>query len=277
MKNSIEVTESFLHAYHLENPSCTPQAFVPGKTKDGATSYDVLITMIGGAEGRILDLACGDGFLLSRMVAWGREPEQLFGLDMSDGELKVARERTDLSAAQLTSGNARALPYVADSFSAVTCHMALMLMPQVDDVLFEIHRVLEPGGIFCAVVGGSSITGPSHPIFYEKLDELLKLEGKENLGGLGDDRLRTLDETKSLFSSCRFGSTSIEDIDFFFKGEPDQLADYFMLSYNPFLLSPASQATLRDSLIQKFDGLREPDGLVHHRRSLRFITSRNES
>lgn len=108
-----------------------------------------VLDLLGNIEGQVvLDLACGPGFYARRLARRGARST---GTDISEEMLRRAREqsRTDpnpptfyhLSAAELA-------PSWTDSFDVVLCNMALVDIPEIDDVLREVARVLKPTGRF---------------------------------------------------------------------------------------------------------------------------------
>ncbi|HEY5944359.1 MAG TPA: class I SAM-dependent methyltransferase [Kofleriaceae bacterium] len=123
--------EQFLRAFHDAQPGITSRAF--GR----AGSYARLAAKV--PQGRVLDLACGDGTLLQLL------PDAV-GLDLSLQELRRARGAV--------CGRAQQLPFRERSFAAVTCHLAFMLFDDVAAVVGELARVLKPGAPFIALLGG---------------------------------------------------------------------------------------------------------------------------
>ena len=97
---------------------------------------------------RLLDLGCGAG----------RGPLEQFstaetvGLDFSEAQLRLARERSD---AALVAGDMTALPFSAERFEAVTAFYSVIHLP-LDahaSCYEEVARVLEPGGRFLFSIG----------------------------------------------------------------------------------------------------------------------------
>lgn len=96
---------------------------------------------------RILDLGCGHGLDLRRMLDLGASPENLFGVDLLPERLERARELAPHLNFQVADG--QQLPFEDDSFDLVM--QATVFSSIVDpDVRFqvarEIDRVLKPGG-----------------------------------------------------------------------------------------------------------------------------------
>jgi SAM-dependent methyltransferase len=126
-------SEDFLQAFHAARPGITARAFGRGG------SYERIAVLVENAS-RVLDLACGDGALLAHMSA------NAIGIDLSRAEL-ASTHRTAVARAQ-------ALPFATNSFDAVTCHLAFMLFDDLPAVVRELERVLVPGGVFVALLGG---------------------------------------------------------------------------------------------------------------------------
>ncbi|MBI6545882.1 MAG: class I SAM-dependent methyltransferase [Cyanobacteria bacterium NC_groundwater_1444_Ag_S-0.65um_54_12] len=97
---------------------------------------------------RILEVGCGSGGELLRLVSWGAQPPLLAGVDLLAERILVARQR--LPEAQLEVADARALPFPAAHFDLV---MQLTLFSSVldpgfrQDIAAEMLRVLKPGGL----------------------------------------------------------------------------------------------------------------------------------
>src|SRR5579859_4611556 len=96
---SDEDWNNFLLDCHNSKPGKTPLAFDPWKTADGMTSYDLLVDIAknvrppDGHPLRLLDLACGDGYLIELCLDRMAGNARILGIDMSVGELTAARRR----------------------------------------------------------------------------------------------------------------------------------------------------------------------------------------
>jgi 2-polyprenyl-3-methyl-5-hydroxy-6-metoxy-1,4-benzoquinol methylase len=100
----------------------------------------------------VLDLACCPGFYSDRLA---RRGARVTGTDISDEMLRRAREHVrggvhrpsfyHLSAAELA-------PSWTGTFDLVLCIMAMVDIPDIDDVLKEVARVLKPDGRFVFAV-----------------------------------------------------------------------------------------------------------------------------
>jgi len=92
---------------------------------------------------RVLDLACGTGDLLFATIPPARSG---VGLDVTHRMLQLARQRRSESRAALVAGDMLALPFGDARFTLVTTGYGLRNVPDLDQALREIHRVLTPGG-----------------------------------------------------------------------------------------------------------------------------------
>ena len=95
----------------------------------------------GRPRPRILDLGCGPGNTLRRLMAVG----QVYGCDYSLDALAFARGK---GVRCVFSGESTALPVAS---GAVDCVVALDVLEHVEDdraALAEVARVLRPGGVF---------------------------------------------------------------------------------------------------------------------------------
>ena len=98
----------------------------------------------------VLDVATGTSRLACTLLDEVAFRGRVIGLDLSRKMLKQAALKTarygDRNA--LLWDDASELPFPDDTFEAVTCLEALEFMPNPDEVLQEMVRVLRPGGVF---------------------------------------------------------------------------------------------------------------------------------
>ncbi|OBK19336.1 class I SAM-dependent methyltransferase [Mycobacterium asiaticum] len=92
---------------------------------------------------RIADIACGTGVLSSR-IEQELHPDEIYGVDMSDGMLAQARAKSP--KVQWLRSPAEQLPFPAGSLDAVVTTSAFHFFDQ-PAALREFHRVLAPGGL----------------------------------------------------------------------------------------------------------------------------------
>jgi demethylmenaquinone methyltransferase/2-methoxy-6-polyprenyl-1,4-benzoquinol methylase len=102
----------------------------------------------------ILDVATGTGdFAISLYRNIG--PERVVGIDLSQGMLDVARRKVEACGLQdvilLQQGDCLALPFDENSFDAVTVAFGVRNFEHLLQGYEQMHRVLKPGGVLCAV------------------------------------------------------------------------------------------------------------------------------
>jgi len=194
--------EEVLRAHHNRSPGRQSAGAASSFLPDGRTSYEAMADLVAGAH-RVLDLGCADGWLLELLA--GRGVQELAGIDLSEQELALARRRPALAYAELRHGRAQQLPWPDDSFDAVTAHMSLMLMDEVEQVIAEAARVLADGGRFAVAVGGGLVPGSVVELFFQIVGKYLKAVPRDRRPPrVGDKRTRSRDELSELLSSAGF-------------------------------------------------------------------------
>lgn len=96
--------------------------------------------LVGGAQGRTLDVGCGTGRNLPLLPAGVRA----IGLDPSPEALARARRRAP--GIPLVRGSAEALPFRDASFETVLSGLVFCSVPDPARGLAEVRRVLRPDG-----------------------------------------------------------------------------------------------------------------------------------
>ncbi|MDI2032227.1 methyltransferase domain-containing protein [Saccharopolyspora sp. TS4A08] len=97
------------------------------------------------AGGDVLEVAIGTGLNLQLYPAG----THLTGVEWSPGMLDLARRRNDElgTGAELREGDARALQFPDGAFDTVVCTFSLCAIPDHEQAITEMHRVLRPGGL----------------------------------------------------------------------------------------------------------------------------------
>jgi len=113
----------------------------------GRASVDELVEAVAlrlRDADKVVDVACGTG-LFARRLARGAT---VYGVDASAEMLRraVRNARREGTVLELARGDAAALPYADGSFDAATCCGALHLLPQPQEALEEMGRVVRSEG-----------------------------------------------------------------------------------------------------------------------------------
>lgn len=96
----------------------------------------------------LLELGCGPGHYARRLAGRYRQL-RVSGLDRSPAQLRHARARAAaqrLPNCQFVAGDARALDYADASIESVIVSRLFTILPEREDVIAEVYRVLAPGG-----------------------------------------------------------------------------------------------------------------------------------
>ena len=126
---------------------------------------------------RVLDACCGTGDLA---IAAEREGGIVTGLDFSSEMLVRARRKS--STIDWDQGDVLALPYASGSFDAVTVGFGVRNVADLRAGLFELRRVLRPGGRL-AILEITQPRGPLKPFFSLWFDRIVPLLGRVLPGG----------------------------------------------------------------------------------------------
>jgi SAM-dependent methyltransferase len=196
---------------------------------------------VAGA-GRVLDLGCGDGYLLERLLDRDAGVTAI-GLDISDGELALARRRLG-DRAGLVRARAQSIPLGDASVDAVVSHLAFTLMPDVEAIAGELARVLAPGGVVAAIVGGGP---PAEPEAFAAFLDLLKADDPwfRRAPRLGDARARTREGWEALFGARGFTVTRFDRLAVDLSGTADAVWASLGTMYGVMDLDASARADLR--------------------------------
>jgi SAM-dependent methyltransferase len=217
----------------------------------------------------IVDLACGDGYLLEQIRE--RLPgARLIGIDMSAEELAAARLRLG-PGVELLLERAQRLPLADRSVDYLLCHMALMLMDDVEEVVREIARVLKPGGVFAAIVGGDLPPEGAYADFLAILREALA--GREQpLLPLGDPRTQSAEGLSALFA----GPVEVDEVILHLDGPAPQVQQLLSSTYWSALLTEGEWQEIDRRVTERLEELCRDDGTVPCSMGLRLCAWRQE-
>lgn len=106
-------------------------------------------------KGRVCDLGCGPGQIARYLHERGVE---VCGIDLAPGMVEVARRLNP--AISFEVGDMRAVPLANESLAGLAAFYSIIHIPRPDvtEVLGELRRVLQPGGmLLLAFHGGSEV------------------------------------------------------------------------------------------------------------------------
>ncbi|HLR65102.1 MAG TPA: demethylmenaquinone methyltransferase [Pseudogracilibacillus sp.] len=118
----------------------------------------------------ILDLCTGTGDWALALADHTTETGSVIGLDFSENMLKVAKDKSkhipdhELS---FIHGNAMSLPFEDNTFDMVTIGFGLRNVPDYDQVIQEMYRVVKPGGkVVCLETSQPTLFGFKQLYFF---------------------------------------------------------------------------------------------------------------
>lgn len=99
-----------------------------------------------GRGKKVLEVGVGAG---TDLVNWARHGALLSGVDLTQPAIDLSRERLALEGMQadLRVCDAEHLPFEDDTFDVVYSYGVLMVTPDTERAIAEVHRVLKPGGV----------------------------------------------------------------------------------------------------------------------------------
>ncbi len=100
-----------------------------------------------GSDDVLLDVACGSGVFLDQYAS---HVARIAGIDLSGIQIELAQkrlhDRLESGSAEIVEGDAAALPWDDDVFTAAACLGSLEYFDDPAGTVAEIYRVLQPGG-----------------------------------------------------------------------------------------------------------------------------------
>jgi ubiquinone/menaquinone biosynthesis C-methylase UbiE len=114
------------------------------------------------ADARVLDVGCGSGWA-TRLMAQYANNGRVVGIDISDEMVRLAQESSaSFSHVEFRTASAEKLPFGNAEFTHAFSMESLYYYAEPLNALREIHRVLDRGGLFVAVVDLYAENRPSH-------------------------------------------------------------------------------------------------------------------
>ena len=98
------------------------------------------------SEDRILDVACGPGYVTE---AFSQQCREAVGIDLTEAPLRIAEERCrarGLENVRFLAGDVQQLPFADGEFDLAVCRLAVHHFAQPQRVLDEMARVCRRGG-----------------------------------------------------------------------------------------------------------------------------------
>jgi ubiquinone/menaquinone biosynthesis C-methylase UbiE len=127
-------------------------------------------------ESSILDIGCATGNLTLRLPERG-SPKRAVGIDLSGKALSIAKEHAwalSLQNLQFLCASARHLPFGEEEFDIVVSNIVFHLIPDQQNALAEVVRVLKPSGAaVLQFLGGGDVTPEMVEVVHNAWSEIL--------------------------------------------------------------------------------------------------------
>jgi ubiquinone/menaquinone biosynthesis C-methylase UbiE len=156
-KNHLEKVKSFhdrdaewYERARYQQKTCESMAYQQRK--------EIILNMIDGCKGTILDIGCGPGILTAHLVDRGF---RVFNADLSIGMLKKAREDMEEGKPDARKGDGSAFYMVSDASNismmkekadSALCIGVITYLKDYNLLLSEAKRILKPNGLFIVQV-----------------------------------------------------------------------------------------------------------------------------
>ena len=159
-----------------------------------------------------IDIGCGSGAFTAQ-VAEFFSPSHLLGIDPSEAQIEFARNRSIKQPVTFQTGDAMSLQCVDNSMDIATMALVLFFVPDPENALAEMKRVVKPRGIIAAYVwdifGGGLPIAPLHRELQKRkieyqLPPKAEVSKKDELKRLWNDTDLKLIECKQISVTRQF-------------------------------------------------------------------------
>lgn len=155
------------------------RAILRGMNAGHAQLADWGLSHLSPAPGaRVLDIGCGGGANIEKLLSLC--PNGFVdGVDYSEESVKMSRKKNAAALGkrcEVVQGNVMALPYEDGLFDVVTAFETVYFWPDLSVAFLQVHRVLEPGGVFLLVCEESN---PENTAWTDRIDGMKIYSGDD--------------------------------------------------------------------------------------------------
>lgn len=125
--------------------------WIPFMQQGGYPFLTRYVDMHGLKGKKVLDIACGTGVLTEQFCRMGAD---VTAIDVTPKAVELTTKRLSLYGltADVVEGDAQKMPFDDNTFDFVCAWGCLMHMPETEQAIAEIYRVLKPGGKMLAMM-----------------------------------------------------------------------------------------------------------------------------
>jgi ubiquinone/menaquinone biosynthesis C-methylase UbiE len=172
---------------------------------------------------RILDVGCGTGSLTFTMPQVA-DVAQIDGIDFSPVYVEAARSRNTDSRITLSQGDVCALPFEDARFDRALALLVLHFVPESQQAVAEMSRVVRSGGVVAATVWDSYGGMPWHRMFWDTAAALFPAAAALRAENLMKPLSRP-GEMRAVFSDA--GLTDVTETALMIRMEYDDFEDFW--------------------------------------------------
>jgi len=243
--------ERFLRDFHARRPAVTRIAYARGfAVGDGRSSYELCAAAIP-AGARVLDLGCGDGWMLRGRNGW-------IGIDLSADEVRLAHA----AGAIAVQARAEALPFRDRAFDACASHLAFSILPAPAIAARELARVLVPGGVLAIVTGGAPAEDDAFEWLLACARPLVAALADRRAPRLGDRRARSAEGLDELLGPAGFAPVGFARHTIDLGGGFDEVWTSLATLYELDALDDGARAALREAFAREVSARIAPGARV---------------
>lgn len=142
MSGGTEIDTEAFKRFERDGYSSVAEGYANKTAQVSLQANDAILNAVAARPGtRLLDIACGPGFLATSAIKRGAT---VSALDFAPNMLTIARSRNP--GAEFHEGDAENLPFDDGRFDAVVCSLGILHFPNPERAIGEAFRVLTPGG-----------------------------------------------------------------------------------------------------------------------------------
>jgi ubiquinone/menaquinone biosynthesis C-methylase UbiE len=134
----------------------------------------------------ILDVGCGNGFVVKEMRKKCDRAAKITGIDISPGMIESARKTlAGAQGVELIVGDALALPFPDGTFDLAICNLLLLWVKEPENAIREMARVTKPGGKIVAMYEPDNAGKCNYPEdkHLSQVVEFMKRKGADPFAG----------------------------------------------------------------------------------------------
>jgi SAM-dependent methyltransferase len=244
--------ETYLSSVHRETLNMTPKAYGAYRTSTGQNSYEVLVSVLNKKPSKdlhVLDLGCGDGYLIQYLLPKLGPKGKITGVDMVPSEIERAKAVYTDKRVQFHVARAQELPVPNTSVDVVLCHLTLMLMRPIEPVVRKLLQILKLGGEIAGIVPMPRRYGTTAYELGELVGAFIdqKHPGMRKSFQAGDPRFETEEGIQAILKGFR-DDLWVQDFDILIPLDPEAIWNFHRDMYVIGALSPQTRLELKEKM-----------------------------